>query len=218
MDNITSREEILKRVRNASMIATENQYSNVDLDSSIYSYNDEDLEVIFAEEFTHIGGNFIYCETLQELEDNIKRIAKTQKWETVYSSHPKINAFLNNLNINNKPNNLDYSTIDISITSCEALVSRLGSIVISSKQDNGRKLNFIPNTHIVFAYRGQIVENIKDATNLIAEKYGDNWPSMTTVITGPSRTADIEKTLVMGAHGPRTLLLFLLEDNFLNLD
>lgn len=218
MENITSREEILKRVRNASMQQAENPYANVDLDSSIYPGNNEDLEVIFAEELNHIGGNFVYCENITDLEENILHLSKTQKWETVYSANPVINKLLDRLNINNKSVSSDYSKTNVSITSCEALVARLGSVVVSSKQSNGRRLNFIPDTHIVIAYREQIVANIKDATNLLAEKYSDNWPSMTTVITGPSRTADIEKTLVMGAHGPRTLIVFLLEDNFLDLE
>jgi L-lactate dehydrogenase complex protein LldG len=218
MDNITSREEILKRVRNASMINTDNPYANVDLDSTIYPSNDEDLEVIFAEELNHIGGNFVYCESINELENNLLHLAKTQKWETVFSANPEISKLLDSLKINNSAVNSDYSKTNVSITSCESLVARLGSVVISSKQTNGRRLNFIPNVHIVIGYREQIVATIKDATNLIEEKYGDNWPSMTTVITGPSRTADIEKTLVMGAHGPRTLIVFLLEENFLNLD
>ena len=45
------------------------------------------------------------------------------------------------------------------------------------------------------------------------KKYPDNYPSMISLITGPSRTADIEKTLVMGAHGPKELYVFLIEDN-----
>jgi len=44
------------------------------------------------------------------------------------------------------------------------------------------------------------------------EKYGGNFPSQMTVITGPSRTADIEKTLVMGAHGPKELYVFMIDD------
>lgn len=217
MDNITSREEIFKRVRNASMIDTENPYSNVDLDSPIYPDNNEDLEVVFAEELNHIGGNFVYCETFNDLKDSLIRLAKTQKWETVFAAHPIISNLLDDLEISNKQTCEDYSKTNISITSCEALVARLGSIVVSSKQANGRRLNFIPDTHIVIAYREQIVNSIKDATKLISNKYGDDWPSMTTVITGPSRTADIEKTLVMGAHGPRSLIVFLMEDNFLEL-
>lgn len=218
MENVTSREEIFKRVRNASMVATENPYSNVDLDSSIYPINDEDLEVVFAEELNHIGGNFVYCENFEELKYNLSSLAISQNWKTVFTAHSKISSLLDDLEINNKNTNSDYSKTNVSITSCEALVARLGSIVISSKQANGKRLNFIPDTHIVIAYREQIVPDIKAATAYIAKKYGNEWPSMISVITGPSRTADIEKTLVMGAHGPRSLIVFLMEDNFINLE
>jgi L-lactate dehydrogenase complex protein LldG len=46
----------------------------------------------------------------------------------------------------------------------------------------------------------------------ITKKYGNKLPSMISMITGASRTADIEKTLVMGAHGPKELVLFLIDD------
>jgi L-lactate dehydrogenase complex protein LldG len=45
----------------------------------------------------------------------------------------------------------------------------------------------------------------------VQERYGDQLPSMISMISGPSRTADIEKTLVLGAHGPKELVLFLVE-------
>ncbi|MCK5078809.1 MAG: LUD domain-containing protein, partial [Bacteroidales bacterium] len=51
-----------------------------------------------------------------------------------------------------------------------------------------------------------------DALKGMKEKYGQDLPSMISLITGPSRTADIEKTLVMGAHGPRELYVFLVDD------
>jgi L-lactate dehydrogenase complex protein LldG len=65
--------------------------------------------------------------------------------------------------------------------------------------------------HIVVAYTSQIVTDLKDGFKLLKDKYGGNIPSMITNVTGPSRTADIEKTLVLGAHGPKELFVFLLD-------
>ena len=56
--------------------------------------------------------------------------------------------------------------------------------------------------------------DIRHGMTLVKEKYGVNIPSMLTTITGPSRTADIEKMLVLGAHGPKDLYVFLIEDRF----
>ena len=85
--------------------------------------------------------------------------------------------------------------------------------MVSSKQPSGRRLNVFPESHIVIAYSSQLVPDIKDALKKMQEKYHNNLPSLITVITGPSRTADIEKTLVMGAHGPKQLYLFLIDEN-----
>lgn len=84
--------------------------------------------------------------------------------------------------------------------------------MVSSAQAGGRRMFVYPDIHIVVAYTSQLVEDLSDALNAITEKYGKDLPSLVSVISGPSRTADIEKTLVMGAHGPRELYVFLIED------
>jgi L-lactate dehydrogenase complex protein LldG len=64
----------------------------------------------------------------------------------------------------------------------------------------------------VVAFAHQIVPEFIDAFDVIRERYQGEMPSMISTITGPSRTADIEKTLVLGAHGPKEIVLFLLQD------
>ena len=58
----------------------------------------------------------------------------------------------------------------------------------------------------------QIFYDIGDALEFVKELYAPGFPSMVSLVTGPSRTADIEKTLVMGAHGPKELIVFLVDD------
>jgi L-lactate dehydrogenase complex protein LldG len=107
----------------------------------------------------------------------------------------------------------EFQNIKVGITLCEFLVSRLGSIMISSRQLSGRRLNVFPEIHIVVAYTTQLVPDLKDAFAQLKIKYQNIIPSMVTVITGPSRTADIEKTLVIGAHGPKEIYVLLVESN-----
>jgi L-lactate dehydrogenase complex protein LldG len=64
----------------------------------------------------------------------------------------------------------------------------------------------------VIARSSQLVLDLSDAFNQLEQKYGTQHPSLISVITGPSRTADIEKTLVLGAHGPKSLYVFLIDD------
>ena len=65
--------------------------------------------------------------------------------------------------------------------------------------------------HIIVASTDQLVYDLKEAFDSMKKKYRKGFPSMMGIITGPSRTADIEKTLVLGAHGPKELYLFLIE-------
>ena len=67
-----------------------------------------------------------------------------------------------------------------------------------------------PPVHIVIASISQLVYWLEDAYAGMIKKYGSDLPSHIVLITGPSRTADIEKTLVLGAHGPREIHVFLL--------
>ncbi|TAH41327.1 MAG: hypothetical protein EYC69_08555 [Bacteroidetes bacterium] len=96
------------------------------------------------------------------------------------------------------------------------MVARLGSVIVSSRQGSGRKLFPVPTSHIVIAYSSQLVPEMKDALLLIKNKYSDQIPSMIASLTGPSRTADIEKTLVSPAHGPRDIFVFLIDDSNLS--
>jgi L-lactate dehydrogenase complex protein LldG len=91
------------------------------------------------------------------------------------------------------------------------LVARTGSIVLSSAQQQGRTASVYAPIHICIAFVDQLVEDIKDALAAAREKHGSQFPSLLTLATGPSRTADIEKTLVVGVHGPKEVYLFLVE-------
>ncbi|NCB08470.1 MAG: hypothetical protein EOM73_09935, partial [Bacteroidia bacterium] len=95
------------------------------------------------------------------------------------------------------------------ITGCEFLIAHTGSVMVSSAQKGGRQMSVYPPIHVVIAQKSQLVGYLDEAYSGIQKKYGRNLPSQLTLITGPSRTADIEKTLVMGAHGPRELHVFL---------
>ena len=101
--------------------------------------------------------------------------------------------------------------MEVGITDCEFLVARTGSVIVSSF-NSGRKMNIFPPVHIVIAHRSQLVSYLDDAYRQILQKYNNNLPSLISTITGPSRTSDIEKTLVLGAHGPKQLLVFLLDN------
>ena len=102
---------------------------------------------------------------------------------------------------------------DAAITSCEALIARTGSIVMSTGGGNGsgRTVSVYAPVHICIAWSDQLVYDIRDSLVALKGKYQQQLPSLITLATGPSRTADIEKTLVVGVHGPREVYLFLVD-------
>jgi L-lactate dehydrogenase complex protein LldG len=63
----------------------------------------------------------------------------------------------------------------------------------------------LPPHHVVLARRDQLIADLPAAFALITQRYAPNFPSMISFITGPSRTGDIERILVLGAHGPKKL-------------
>lgn len=96
------------------------------------------------------------------------------------------------------------------ISSCEALVAQTGSILVGSGLSGGRGLSILPPVHIVVATLDQIVGTLGDAMHLMKEQHAGRLPSMLSFITGASRTGDIERILVLGAHGPKELHVILI--------
>ena len=92
------------------------------------------------------------------------------------------------------------------------LVARTGSMILSSASLSGRTTSVYAPVHICIAKTNQLVYSIDQALENMVSKYGDSIPSMMSLATGPSRTADIEKTLVVGVHGPKEVFCFLTDD------
>jgi len=96
---------------------------------------------------------------------------------------------------------------DAGITLCEALVAQTGSILVSSATCGGRALSILPHVHIVVATADQLVATLGDAISRMRSSGSGSLPSMLSFITGPSRTGDIGRILVLGAHGPKELIV-----------
>ena len=99
---------------------------------------------------------------------------------------------------------------DAGLTECESLIAQTGSVCVTSRSSGGRALSVLPPHHVVIASRAQLIADLSAAYEHLAEKYGANYPSFISFISGPSRTGDIERILVLGAHGPKKLTVLLL--------
>jgi L-lactate dehydrogenase complex protein LldG len=214
MKDNASREQVLKAVRKALIHKSEVDYSAAESETEIYSAPEEEsLELLFAKNFSSLKGNFIFCETRNDFPKILSSLMQENKWDTLFCVEPEITGMLEKAGIAFQSNEKDFLSSNVGITLCEFLVARTGSIIVSSRQMSGRRLPVYSNIHITVAYTSQLVYNLKDAFRELKKKYESNFPSQVTTITGPSQTADIEKTLVNGAHGPKEIFLFLIDDN-----
>jgi L-lactate dehydrogenase complex protein LldG len=204
----SARNNILAKLKAAQEKRGEIGVKIPDFTSPIYLPLNPSLNLEFKTNLELIGGQVIFCNTKSEIIEQVKLICEEKKQDKLFCTDP---ILLNLLNGTVKTDSLegDFLNLNIGLTGCEFLVAHLGSVLISSAQISGRRLNVFPETHIVVANEVQIVDFLDNALEKLQEKYKNKLPSLISNITGPSRTADIEKTLVMGMHGPKTLIVII---------
>jgi L-lactate dehydrogenase complex protein LldG len=198
-----AKENILKRIRQALSNPVPLPFPQSEGANSVFHPATDTLDVVFAQEFINIQGKFSFCLSEAEMEQQLQQLIAEKQWNKIYCNTDKWNSTFSNT--------INLESCDASITGCEFLVARTGTIVMSAAQQSGRTVSVYAPVHICIAYTNQLVYDVKDALQSIKEKYAGNIPSLITFATGPSRTADIEKTLVTGVHGPKEVYCFLVE-------
>jgi L-lactate dehydrogenase complex protein LldG len=92
-------------------------------------------------------------------------------------------------------------------------VAETGTLVLTSGADNPTTLNFLPDVHIVVVNARDVLSDFEAVMERLRERFGAGaMPRAVNMITGPSRSADIEQTLILGAHGPRKLHVIVVGD------
>lgn len=99
---------------------------------------------------------------------------------------------------------------EASLTSAFCGIAETGTLMLYSGEESPTTLNFLPDTHLVVLRASTIVGPYEDAWQMLRQATGGSMPRTVNLITGPSRSADIEQKLQMGAHGPGRLVIFLL--------
>ncbi|MNK23642.1 Lactate utilization protein C [compost metagenome] len=211
--NATAKEIMLKRVRQALLQKNDNPHPNFK-ETPLYKDEDELVDIVFVRELTAAGGKFLYCDGEIGLIENLISLTEENSIKNIYAWEQGVQNLLSPYGFPFLKTAEDFESANASITSCEALVARNGSVMVSNANASGRRLSIYPPIHIVIAKASQLVWDLKDALAYMQKRYGQEIPTMISTITGPSRTADIEKRLVLGAHGPKELYVLLLEDRF----
>jgi len=211
MSTSPAKENMLRRIRQALRTPVPVPFQHTDNGSSnVFKSDQNDTAIIFAEQFSKLQGKFAFCADENALAAQIKTLLQDKSWSKVYCKENNFYQLLDQIETTPYP---QLEDCDVSITGCEFLVARTGTIVMSSAQKSGRTTSVYAPVHICIAYTNQLVFDVKDALDGMHLKYSEQIPSLITFASGPSRTADIEKTLVTGVHGPKEVYCFLMEAN-----
>ena len=107
----------------------------------------------------------------------------------------------------------DPATADMGITGVDYAIAETGTVVLLPRQGVSRLVSLLPPVHVALVRPAEVLESLDDLYLLRRLEYhrkGGNFGTYMNFITGPSRTADIEQTLVIGAHGPRETHMIIL--------
>lgn len=210
MNDSLSRQKMLDTIRKTAGQRNVDLHNTEFENSEIYKPILPDALNCFKNELETIQGNCRIYDTEQNLFVDLKTLLETRNLSPVFCRDNTIAGLLDEYQIPHTSASDDFENMTCAITTCESLIARTGSILVSSFGESGRQLHAFPPIHIVLANASQLVNYPDEAYKAIRLKYNNQLPSAITTITGPSRTADIEKTLVLGAHGPKELLVLIL--------
>ncbi len=172
---------------------------------------------LFAKQSEVLRTEFVECASTAAAAQHIAALASAHGWKKIAlhagpltdTLAAQLPATLELLRTDAGYDKDALETCDAGLTECETLVAQTGSVCITTLSSGGRALSVLPPHHVVIATRGQLVPDLAAAYEHLAAKYAGSYPSFISFITGPSRTGDIERILVLGAHGPKKLTVLL---------
>jgi L-lactate dehydrogenase complex protein LldG len=176
---------------------------------------DEQL-ALFQNNAAELKADFQLFASLDELKTAIIKVSAAENWKRVASHRGGLtDSIADALGLpicftDRKYDVHELESCDAGVSECDALIAQTGSVLVTNRSAGGRALSVLPPHHVVIARREQLVADLPAAFDLLKQKYSGNYPSMISFITGPSRTGDIERILVLGAHGPKRLTIFLI--------
>ena len=188
---MTSREKILERVKQNHPLHT--AVNTTEMIATTFA----DPRQKFEEMFASIGGKIIRINRLAEVESYLQ--SEFQSSTRVISAIPGI------VRSNFSDNPGSYADVLVCVLEGAWAVAENASIWISDKMMPDRVLPFICEHLILVVNAANVISNMYEAYDVIDSNY-----EYGTFIAGPSKTADIEQSLVLGAHGPKSLTVFLL--------
>jgi L-lactate dehydrogenase complex protein LldG len=223
---MTDREKIFARVKEALKVAAPRPGEHGDHATAAHApvhprkclppcgSNFEEKLALFTRNAETLKASFLLLSDAEAAQQALAQLAQTAGWKKI-AAHQGVLAWpaasrlgLPLLATDNSVAATELESCDAGISECDALVAQTGSVLVTSRSAGGRALSVLPPHHVVLARREQLVADLPEAFELLRKTYSGQYPSFISFITGPSRTGDIERILVLGAHGPKQLTIF----------
>jgi L-lactate dehydrogenase complex protein LldG len=173
----------------------------------------EEQFALFARNAAELKADFQLLGSTADLREAMIRLRNAGNWKRVACHSGELtNEVCPALNLPLLHTDRAYDVheleeCDAGVSECDAIIAQTGTVLVTNRSAGGRALSVLPPHHVVLARRSQMVADLPAAFELLKRKYASNYPSMISFITGPSRTGDIERILVLGAHGPKKLTI-----------
>ncbi|MEN6557885.1 MAG: LUD domain-containing protein [Thermoguttaceae bacterium] len=215
---MSSRDTILQRLRSA---LSEGPYVARPPAPEVWPRENPDPATMaerFQSELTAVHGEVIRCATPEDAQARLAQLAAEAGWTSLgVMDRPAVHNAVARLPEDAiRTANADWEPRTIagfsaSVVEAETLLADTGSCLIACPTPQDRLLCYLPPACVVIARIGQLAEHLPAAWSNISARVAD--PGVRgefVLVTGPSRTADIEKILILGVHGPKRLLVLLI--------
>ena len=224
---MNSRDTVLSRIRNA---LSDRPHAELPRPPVIWPQTGADTESMagrFADEIAVVEGEFFRCGSAEEAQKQLQSIIKDVGCETIAAvDRPlarELTSALDAETVAWAPTNTDIpqgnpqgwnppamERIELGLVSADYLLADTGSCVVECLNPQERMMCYLPPNCVVVAKREHLREHMPAAWKEIAQRTAQpDRRGEFVVITGPSRTADIEKILILGVHGPKRLFVIL---------
>lgn len=215
---MNSRDAILQRIRTELAKAPPVEPPPVPEVWPCTSPTTEQMAARFQSELEAVQGEVIRCRSIEEARRSLADLIEKSEWETIGSvDRPICRELAGEL----PPDRVSWATagwepkqmaeLCAGVVTAEHLLADTGSCVVACGTPEERLMCYLPPACVVIARADRLAEHLPAAWREIADKTADpERRGEFLVITGPSRTADIEKILVLGVHGPKRLVVILI--------
>ncbi len=226
-----SKEKILESIKKSLLNAPNNKefastYSNKITDElkKITPATHEELVLQFKHQIENISGEFFHYCNMEEIAELISRIMNEQQYKSILYTNGKLCQQICQVleELNNGINIMDFThlttsekrkaaaEVPIALVQGSYAVADIGAIVSTLKESKTTLPHFLAETLVIVIPSAKICANLYELFAIMKKQGLDDL----VIISGPSRTADIEQVLILGAHGPKRLVVIFLTDPF----